>query len=623
MLYYWALTFYARGDYYNAAKEIGRIPDNKAFSAKIFYLRGQIAEKLKDDESAMIQYKKAIQFNPAHAKSYLALTSLLTRQGKIKATAKFVDFLVNQRNLMTSKELSQSFFYHGQLAELSGKFEMALGDLERAVKLDPTNHDYLLELYTLRAKAGDSIQELKKSARMYFFLGEGERLVKLGKYQEALVPFLRARQEFDKSPIPLVKIGDMFSYLHDVENAKMNFKLAADRAPYDIQVWSKYIDVLIQSYEWEEAKKAMDKFRKLPVSQSAIDKAAADMYQKQGSLVEAQMFYKKAMARDMIDASVYTAYAKSLMSTKNFKDAPFFFALALRFDPLNVEAIINTSQCVAETESIDRAINMLQDELQKGSSTRAEFLSAIAELHIKRGSWDQAQQNIDQAMAADPDYALPWKLQAQIYMNKEGQDKHALEKALLAFKSYSERNASDPTGYLERYKIFMKRAEFENANEELMRIYGIYPKYPKLHLYRGILYRTQGNHVLAAQEFKKELVNNPNGVETLISYGTELLESGQIPDAVKQYAHAMERDPASADAKQNAGWANYKMKNYQAAVTLLRAALTIDRANPTYFKRLGIVYRDMGDTGSACGAFRKYLEMEPDAQDKAEFHQCF
>ena len=63
--------------------------------------------------------------------------------------------------------------------------------------------------------------------------------------------------------MPLIKIGDMFSYLNDIENARLNYKLAADRAPNDIQVWSKYIKSLIQSYEWEEANKAMAKFRQL------------------------------------------------------------------------------------------------------------------------------------------------------------------------------------------------------------------------------------------------------------------------------------------------------------------------------------------------------------------------
>jgi tetratricopeptide (TPR) repeat protein len=622
MFYYLALSFLERGDAASAARYLGQFPDNKVFSAKVFYLKGLIAEKLKDTEAAIQEYKKAIQFNRDHVKSRLRLSYIFNKQGTLREAAPHLEFLMNHANLLSPRDLGEAYFLHAQLAELMQKWDIALGDVERAVKLDPENHDYLLELYTLRAKAGDSLQMVQKQARMYYFLGEGEKLVHEGKYQDALVPFLQARQANDESPLPLVKIGDMFHNLHDVENAKANYKLAADRAPTNIQVWSKYIKTLILSYEWDEATKAMDKFRKLPVSQSAIDKAAADMYQKQGRFVEAQAFYKKAMARDVIDSDVYIAYAKSLMSTKNYKDAPFFFALALRFDPLNVDAIISTAKCVAETESIERAISMLQDELRQSSTARAEFLAAIAEFQIQKGDWEKAQQNVDQATKANPEYAYSWKLQAQIYMNREGQEKDALDRALLSYKSYSERNASDPSGYLERYKIFVKKAEFEKAKEELNRIYSIYPKYPSLHYYLGALYAVQGNHKAAAEEFKLELANNPSNVQTLISYGRELLDLEKPQDALNQFSKAMQLAPLSADAKQNAGWANYYLKNYMAAVTLLRAALVNDRANPLIFRRLGLVYREMGDMASACGAFKKYLEMEPDAADKASFQSC-
>ena len=37
------------------------------------------------------------------------------------------------------------------------------------------------------------------------------------------------------------------------------------------------------------------------------------------------------------------------------------------------------------------------------------------------------------------------------------------------------------------------------------------------------------------------------------------------------------------------------------------------------YKRLGVAYREAGDLGRATTAFRKYLEMEPDAPDRAEF----
>jgi tetratricopeptide (TPR) repeat protein len=310
------------------------------------------------------------------------------------------------------------------------------------------------------------------------------------------------------------------------------------------------------------------------------------------------------------------------MSTKNFKDAPFFFALALRFDPLNVEAVINTAKCIAETESIERGISMIQDELNQREGARAELLTGIAELQIQKGDWDAAQKTVNEALQSNPEFPLSYRLQGQIHMSHEATDKEALNKALEAYKAYSDRNPSDPSGYLERYKILARKGQYEQAYEELKRIYEIYPKYPQLHFYLGALFAVQGNHKAAIEEFQKELVNNPNHLQTVMAYGRELLEMGAAQEALNQFNKAMRIAPGSSEAKHYAGWASRAMKNYDAGAALIRSAIALDPGNPLLYKRLGIVYRESGNLGQACSAFKKYLEMEPDAADKDEFRGC-
>lgn len=483
------------------------------------------------------------------------------------------------------------------------------------------NHDYLFELYTLRARLGDAVKGAKREAQMYELMSQAEKLLAAGMQQEALAKFLEARQVNIDSPQPLIKIGDMFMRLSEVANARMNYQLAAEKAPNSINVWTKYIDVLIQSFEWEEAQKAMARFRKLPVSQSAIDKAAGDLYAKQGRQTEAQLYYRKAMARETIDPTVYIAYANSLVTVRNYRDAPFFYALALRFDPLNMDALIGSARAIAQGDSIDRGIEVLQDELQRLGTARAELLGAIAELQTQKGNWDAAQKFVDQAIAANSDYAYPWKIQAQIYLAHEGSDKKALDKALDAYKSYSDRNSSDPSGYLERYRIYAKKTQFDRAAEELERIYTVYPKYPNLHFYKGTIYSLMANHRVAIEEFRLELKNNPNSPDAMIALGKELVEAGNPKEALDQFQRAMILTPNASEPKQQAAYANYILKNYQGAIALYNAALGLDRGNPLIYKRLGMVYRAMGDQPNAKQSFRRYLEMEPDAPDKAEFQQ--
>ncbi len=624
MFYYISLAYYHRGDARTAARYLAEYPEQTIRTPKVFYLRGLIAEKLGDTDLALKQYNKAIRLYDHHAKSHLKISELFYKAGNIKDAQFHLSFMIGKpenAQLLAPKDLAQAYYLDAIYSEQTQNWSQALFDLERAIKLDNKNHEYLLEYYTLRARAGDKSDELRNEARMYYFLGEGERLLREGKQNDALSQFLQARKMNPNSSLPLIKTGDMFRYFNDLGNARLNYKKAAEMAPKNIEVWSKYISVLIQSFEWEEAQQAMDRFRKLPVPQSAIDKAAADLYEKQGRSSEAQVYYRNAMAREVIDPDVYIAYAKSLMNTGNYQDAPFFFALALRLDPLNVEAVIGTAKSIAASESIERAISMLSDELKKGTGSKAELLAAIAEFQIQKGSVDQAKQNIEQAMSLSPDFAYPWKLMAKIYMNREGTDKTALEKALAAYKSYSDRNVSDPSGYLERYRVFIRRMEFDKAAEELDKIFAVYPKYPNLHYYKGALFGIMGNQKAAVEEYQLELKNNPSNVNTMIALGKTYIEIGMVQDSLNEFVKAMNVAPQASEAKHQAGYANYLLKNYSAAVALYLAAAATDKGNPQIFKRLGQAYQQLGDTQNAAINFRKYIEMEPDAPDRSQIER--
>jgi predicted Zn-dependent protease len=618
LYYYLALVFFNRGSYKAAGRYLNEIADNKAFSPKVFYLRGQVMERLNDLDGALVEYDKAVKKSKNHAKSRLRIAEILYRKGKIRTqeAADQLAFLTTNSTLLAPKDLALAFYLHSQLATIFGKLDLALGDMERAVKLDKDNHDYLLELYSLRAKAGDKVPRLKDEARMYYFLSEGEKFLRQGKVKEALDEFLQARQANEGSPLPLLKIGDMFRNLNDMANARLNYKKAADRAPGNIEVWSKYIQVLIQSFEYEEALKAMDRFRKLPVPQSAIDKAAGDLYAKQQSYAEALALYKKAMARDTIDPDVYISYAKTLVAARQYSDAPFFFALALRFDPANVEALIGTAKCIAATESIDRGIRMMQDELQKQGSPRAELLAAIAELQIQKGSWDDAQKFVDEARAANPEYAFPWKLQAQIHLARKDSDKLALDKALDAYKSYSDRNNGDPSGYLERYSIYVTRVEYDKASEELSKVFAIYPRYPNLHYYKGLLYAAMLNHKTAIDELRLELRNNPKNMRAMIALCKELVDRGAPDEGLEYCNKAMVADPKSGEAKFQAGYANFMKKNYQGAIALYNAALVYDKGNAQIYRRLAQAHKAVNEPGNVQTACRRYLELEPNAPDR-------
>lgn len=614
--YLLAKVLYARRDFQEAASYLQQIADRDIFSPKIYYLRGLVAKELDTEENAIRQFELAIKMNSAHAKSRLQIVRLMEKVGQLSKAGPHLEFLALNPGLLSPPDLAEAFYYRSRWKTLERRTDEALGDIERAVKLMPDNANYRLEYYALRATEGAPAGATVSKARLFYFLDHGQRLLKEGKYQEALTEFMQARQANPDSPLPLEKMGDMFLVMNDIRNARDNYKKAAEMSPGSAEVWSKYIGALIDMYEWKDAREAIEKIRPNPRAQSAIDKRAGDMFAKQGLHVEAIKLYKKAMGHTEIDPAVYISFAKSLMALKQAKDAVLFFSLARRLDPMNVEAIRGTAQALAETEGIEGATLYLRDELQRGSTPKAEVLSVLGDLELQRGEYGRADSYVQQAIAANPMVAAPWKLKAKIILARDGENPKALEKALAAFKAFSDRNPADPTGYEERYLIFHRQKQYEAAFEELDKIFALYPRYPKLHQYRGKLYTTMGDYKKAGEEYKSELANHPNDANVMVQLGSALLQQQKQDEALQWFVKAMTLAPEAAEPKHYAGYAQYQMKNYPAAIALLIQAARIDPGNPQIFKRLGLSYLAMGDNAKAAEAFRKYLELAPDAPDR-------
>ncbi|MBU6374984.1 MAG: tetratricopeptide repeat protein, partial [Bdellovibrionales bacterium] len=505
--------------------------------------------------------------------------------------------------------------------ESEGRVDVALGLVERSMRLEPKNAGYSLQYYLLRARAGDSNPAVRKDARLFYHLAEGERLAREGKVEEALIQFLEASRENPKSAIPYVKRGDLFYLIKkDVLNARQAYKKAAEAAPRSVDVWARYIELLIQSFEWDEAMKALEKFKRLPVQQGVVDKVLGDWYSRQGKHLDAQVHYRKAMSRSYIDPSVYLAYGNSLILSKSYKLAPFVFSLAMRVDPENHEAILGTAEAIAGNDGLDSAVTYLRGELQKGRGTRVELLCGIASLLIRKGKLDQAEELVEQAKSLRNEAALPWKLTADIALAR-GSEKKWRESADAAYQAYLSRNASDANIMYQRYRVLLDLGLYEKADMVLGQIYLAYPKYPSIHFSKGQIYVRLGNYKEAIREFEQELKNGNVSTANLVELGKAFLQINEPERALGHFVQAIKENPNASEPKLQAGQANFVLMRYEAAVAMYQEALRLDGGNPLIYRHLGYVYRAIGDSGSMRWAFEKYLEMEPDAADKAEIQR--
>lgn len=620
LFYYLSLSYYQRGKYESAAQFLSQYPETQAFSPKLFYLRGLVAEALGKKDQALEEYGKALKMRSDHAKSHLRIAQLLDQRGRLGEAASHLDFLRNNHFLLSPQDLAETFYLRSRyLSGIRQKPELAVPEIEQAVAINRKKHEYLLEYFTVMAQAGrsDKSEVAKREAKMFYYLSEGEKHYLAGKYDEALVQYLSARDANLDSFHPLVKIGEMFLRQNKPREALDNFALAVKKAPNSAEAWSRYASALIRRFEWDDAEKAIRRLTELNAPVSMIDRLRGDYYTQQGLIVDAQAYYKQAMTREPVDAEAYRAYADNLMKLRKFKEAPFYYALALRFDPQNFEAFSGTARAVAELDDRKQAMQMLDDEIKRDGFPKGELYATLAEIQIKDGETEAAQKSLKKALEFDPEFARPYRILGDLFASLAETNRETKKKALDAYAAYSDRNLSDPSGYLERYKIFLRASDFKSAIDELDKIDEKSPRYLNLHYYYGILFSQMKNAKRAAEEFALELKFNPHNVTAIVALGKEMVEADP-KTALGLFMRAVQLAPQAGEPKYWAGYANAVMKNFHAAVALYRSAIGADPHFLPAYKRLAMAYVELGDQSNAKAYAQKYIDMNPDAPDRSE-----
>ena len=620
VLYYYLGWLYSqKGEYGNAMKYLNLIPSVALPMPKLYYLRGFLHEENKEYDEAISEYKRALAINRNHARSILGLVRVSEKKGELKNSLRSVEFLYGNPSYQSPKEYVETLIYRSKLALLYQHTDEAVNSLERAIHIDPKNENLRLEYYSLLSST-DKNSKYKNLAQMYALVLDGDRNLKAGKTHEAIAVFLRAQDAFPKSPIPFEKMGDTFYQTGEYERAQANYKSALAIDPKAAEIAIKLIDSLIHNREWDEAQKYLSKYRNHPKLKSSIDRLAGDLSFHQDNYVQAVMFYKKAMARDSIDTEVYSSYANALQELDQCKDAQFFYSLAQRLDPFSYASILGSARCLLKTDGTDQAVARIQEELAKLPKARPDLLDGIASIYFLAHEDEKALQFTAQAKEVDPDYPDTYRIEGDIYLRMPSK-KDSKKKALEAFKSYSDRKPSDPYGYIQRFQIFIKDSNFEGAAEELNRVVEVSPRYPEVHYMRSQIYTKMGRGRDALNELEEELKLNPRFVKVLVERGNVLVKANNIDEAQKSFNQAMEIDPKNADAKMGAGYINYLKRQFPSAIALYQSALAMDKGNPEIYKKLGQAYRDSGDSVKAAAAFQSYLDLNPDAPDKADYEQ--
>ncbi len=93
---------------------------------------------------------------------------------------------------------------------------------------------------------------------------------------------------------------------------------------------------------------------------------------------------------------------------------------------------------------------------------------------------------------------------------------------------------------------------------------------------------------------------------------------GELVEAEAAYKKAQKLNPNSYEALMGLADLSTKRSNYDLALDMYRKAQQVRVDEPIVHKKIGDVYRLLGQGGLAVESYKMYLEMNPEAPDKKQ-----
>ncbi|MEL6364156.1 MAG: tetratricopeptide repeat protein [Pseudomonadota bacterium] len=135
----------------------------------------------------------------------------------------------------------------------------------------------------------------------------------------------------------------------------------------------------------------------------------------------------------------------------------------------------------------------------------------------------------------------------------------------------------------------------------------------RLEVARGALLLDLGREEAAIAALRRAVKFAPEEPEALNYLGYTLAERGvELAEAERLLAKAKSLNPTSGAILDSYGWAQFQLRNYEAAVEYLEDAVALDPTSPVITDHLGDAYWRTGRRREAEFEWRRALELDPE-----------
>lgn len=508
---------------------------------------------------------------------------------------------------------SKYFELKGLVYALEGKQKEATGYLGQSLKLNDSEELRMLLADLQTSEDGSSeTDKLINESKAYKLLLTAKDFYGKRSYELALSTAAKAS---DSSPGHIPSELFLAKVQMKLGLAKQGLKTLNDlvgKYPDDKTINLALVEALVDSYKFNEAKNRIQ-----IISASAYRdtweyaSVNAKLHMKMGDTLQAMSWLKNSIRMNPLNDADIFLLSEVLQKKGNFDSARILLNKCMELDPVNPDYRIAYARLIYETQDDQAAIGYLLS-LKDEFGENPKIMSEIAIFYFRAGKvkdYQDVRAKLEKLHSSDAslyEFLIKAALMDERYSEVPG-----LVEKLLAIEPGDLESMMTAGRVLFEDKKFVESAKwFKRVQEKL-------PTYPKVLFYIAKIDMEANDLDGAMKKIQDDMKENGENDADLVFMAQILTMKEEYVEAENLFKRAQKINPRSYDAIVGLADLSTKRNNHDLALDLYKRAMKLKSDEPVVHRKIGDVYRQLGQGTLAIESYKLYLEMEPEAPEKA------
>ena len=567
-----------------------------------------------EPEKALEYVNDGLKNNPQYVPFYLQKAELLFKQKKYKEMLPLLN--TAEEKLLDYNDLNRAKFFEltGLLLAVQGDVKMATNFLTRSLRIEDSDtlRMKLADLETTEGKEKE-VDNLINESKAIKLLNQAKDFFNKRNYELAMSTAARASDAYPghiPSELFLAKVQLRLGL------ASQGLKTLEDlvaRYPDDKQINFSLIEAYIDTYKFNDAKNRIAIISTTDLKEGwEYASVNANLYLKMGDFLQSLSWLRTSIGMNPLNDHDIYLLSQLLMKRGNYDAARTLLNKAMELDPVNPDYRIAYANMIYETQDDQAAIGYLLSLLDEFGEN-PKVLAEIATFYYRAGKvkdFQDYKKKIEK---------LPFKDKALYkFLIKSAM----MDERYMEIPGYVEELLAVEPGELEEMmtagRVLFEEGKLVDAAKWFKRVQDKLKSYPKVLYYIARIKFLSGDLDGALDEIKSDIKANGENDTSLVFLAQVLAEKGEFIEAENTYKRAQKLNPRSYEALVGLADLSTKRNNFDLALDLYKRAMKQKTDEAIIHKKIGDVYRLLGQGTLAIESYKMYLDMNPEAPDKAQ-----